>query len=139
MVGAHPPSHQSYPSSRCSLRVRRHRRLSQRRPYRCLCNRGLRRNHIRLLKKPNNSEEDDVQWRHMFSGYYRLMLQSPPETTYKKGDRFHGWEGEDGVIAHILTTFDLKKEDKKEDKKQVKKVLLNVTEWASRGVNYKGQ
>jgi hypothetical protein len=28
---------------------------------------------------------------------------------------------------------------KKEDKKQVKKVLIHVTEWASRGVNYKGQ
>jgi hypothetical protein len=40
------------------------------------------------------------------------MLQSPPETTYRKGDMFQGWEGEDGVIAHIMTTFDLKQEDK---------------------------
>jgi hypothetical protein len=47
----------------------------------------------------------------MIAGYYRLRLQSPPETTYKRGDRFQGWrgEGEEGVIAHILTTFDLKK------------------------------
>jgi hypothetical protein len=71
----------------------------------------------------------------MIDGYYRLRLQSPPETTYKRGDRFQGWEGEDGVIDHTMKTFDLKREDKK----QIKKVLINVTEWASRGVNYKGQ
>jgi hypothetical protein len=69
----------------------------------------------------------------------RRLLQTraknPPETTYKRGDRFQGWEGEDGVIEHIIKTFDLKREDKK----QIKKVLINVTEWASRGVNYKGQ
>jgi hypothetical protein len=71
----------------------------------------------------------------MIAGYYRLRLQSPPETPYKRGGRFQGWEGGDGVMAHIVMTFDLKREDKK----QVIKVLINVTEWASRGVNYKGQ
>jgi hypothetical protein len=55
----------------------------------------------------------------MIAGYYRLRLQSPPETNYKKGGRFQGCEGGEGIIAHILTTSDLKKE--------------------SRGVNYKGQ
>jgi hypothetical protein len=48
----------------------------------------------------------------MIAGYYRLRLKSPPETTYKRGDRFQGWEGEDGVIDHIIKTFDLKREDK---------------------------
>jgi hypothetical protein len=46
-------------------------------------------------------------WRQMITGYYRLLLGSPSETTYRKGDRFQGWDGDDGVITNIMTTFSL--------------------------------
>jgi hypothetical protein len=48
----------------------------------------------------------------MVASHYRLMLQNPPETTYRKGGRFQGWEGGEGEITHIVMAFDLKKEDK---------------------------
>jgi hypothetical protein len=41
------------------------------------------------------------------AGYYRLIIDSPPEFGWKLLDRCHQWEGEDGVIENIITCFDL--------------------------------
>jgi transposase len=85
---------------------------------------------------PLRSEKDDIMWRQMITGYYRLLLGSPPETTYRKGDRFQGWDGDDGVITNIMTTFSL---EGVTEKLRIRKVLETVTEWSSRGILYEGQ
>jgi hypothetical protein len=43
--------------------------------------------------------EADVQWHQMVAGYYRMILDSPPEFGCKLCERYHGWEGENGFIA----------------------------------------
>jgi transposase len=75
-------------------------------------------------------------WRQMITGYYPLRLGSPSETTYREGDRFQGWDGDDGVITNIMTTFCL---EGVYEKLRIRKVLETVTEWSSRGILYEGQ
>jgi hypothetical protein len=52
-------------------------------------------------------EADEMQWRQMIDGYYRLVLNNPPEKGYRAHDKFPGWEGDDGVINHIQQHFGL--------------------------------
>jgi hypothetical protein len=85
---------------------------------------------------PQRSEKDEILWRQMITGYYRLRLGSPSETTYIKGDNFQGWDGDDGVITNIMTTLCLEGDN---DMKRISKVLETATEWSSRGILYKGQ
>jgi hypothetical protein len=58
-------------------------------------------------------EADEMQWRQMIAGYYRLILNNPPEKGYMARDRFLGWEGDDGVINHIQHHFGLDQGSKK--------------------------
>jgi hypothetical protein len=44
------------------------------------------------------NEDDEVQWRHMVTYYYRKNLGNPAEKRYM----FQGWDGEEGVIKHII-------------------------------------
>jgi hypothetical protein len=62
----------------------------------------------------------------MIMGYYRLRLGSPSETTYRKGDNVQGWDGDDGVITNILTTFCLEGDN---ERTIIRKVSETVTEW----------
>jgi hypothetical protein len=80
---------------------------------------------------PQRSEKDEILWCHMIAGYYRLRLRSPSETTYRKGDRFQGWDGNDGVITNIMTTLCLEGDN---ERTRMRKVLETVTEWSSRGI-----
>jgi hypothetical protein len=50
-------------------------------------------------------EEEKILWRQTIIGYYRFHLNSPPETPYKTNERFQGWYGDDGVIAHVMGRF----------------------------------
>jgi hypothetical protein len=34
--------------------------------------------------------------------YYRIKLGSPAEKKYRKGGRFQGWDGEEGVIENLI-------------------------------------
>jgi hypothetical protein len=45
---------------------------------------------------------------------YWFGLYSPPEKTYRKGDIFQGWRGEEGVIQHITEQFGLDKTQAKQ-------------------------
>jgi hypothetical protein len=67
--------------------------------------------------------------------YYHLLLGSPPETRGKIRDRFEGWDGGEGVIEHIMATFDFQTDEKT----RVRKVLEGVREYASRVITYQGQ
>jgi hypothetical protein len=86
-------------------------------------------------KSDKQYEEDEILWRKMIIGFYRLHLNSPPETSYNTEERFQGWYGNDGVITHIMGQFRLVD---KTDRKRIKRVFVNVKEWASRGVLSKG-
>jgi hypothetical protein len=52
-------------------------------------------------------EVDEMQGRQMIAGYYRLLLNNPPEKGFMARDRFLGWEGDDGVTNHIQHHFGL--------------------------------
>jgi hypothetical protein len=43
----------------------------------------------------------------MIKAYYLFYLSIPSEKTYRRGDIFHGWDWEDGIIANIMETFGL--------------------------------
>jgi hypothetical protein len=85
-------------------------------------------------KSDKQYEEDEILWRQMIIGFYRLYLNIPPETLYHTEERFLGWYGKDGVITHIMGQFGLVE---KSDRRRIKRVLVNVKEWASMGVLYK--
>jgi hypothetical protein len=76
-----------------------------------------------------------MQWRQIISGYFCLVLHSPPETSLKCNTGFHGWEGKDGFIKHIAEYFGLEVKDRQ----RVRRVLQIITEYSERGVTYKGQ
>jgi hypothetical protein len=88
-----------------------------------------------LTKSDKRYEEDKILWRQMIIGFCRLHLNIPTETSYHTEERFQGWYGKDGVITHIMGQFGLVE---KSDRRRIKRVLVNVKEWASRGVLYKG-
>jgi hypothetical protein len=54
-----------------------------------------------------DDEADEMQLRNIIAGYYRLVLNNPPEKGYRAHDKFPGWEGDDGVINHIQQYFGL--------------------------------
>jgi hypothetical protein len=60
----------------------------------------------------------------MIKGYYRLHLDIPSETTYRKGDKFQGWGGDDGVIANIMKIFCLEGDN---ERTRIRKLLETVT------------
>jgi hypothetical protein len=50
-------------------------------------------------RKKREDEADEMQWRQMIAGYYRLALNNPPEEGYMAHGMFLGWEGDDGMIT----------------------------------------
>jgi hypothetical protein len=62
---------------------------------------------------------------------------SPSEKSYRRGDKFQGWDGQEGVIKHLIEHFNL--DHSKRDKKRIKTVLATIREFASKGILYKGQ
>jgi hypothetical protein len=70
----------------------------------------------------------------MISGYFRLGLHSPPETSLKKRNGFRGWEGKDGVINHITKHFGLEFKER-----QIVRIFLRSITYNERGITYKGQ
>jgi hypothetical protein len=77
-------------------------------------------------------EEDEVQWRQMVMYYYHKNLGSPSEKSYRRGGKFQGWDGQEGVIKHLIEHF-------KKDKKRIKTVLVTIRELTSKVILYKGQ
>jgi hypothetical protein len=75
------------------------------------------------------------------TNYYWILSIAPEHPAgdvvqhRRKVSGFQGWYGNDGVITHIMGKFGLVD---KMDRKRIKRVLVNVKEWASRGVLYKG-
>jgi hypothetical protein len=67
--------------------------------------------------------------------FFRLVLHSPPETSLKHRNRFHGWEGKDGSIHHITKHFGLEVKERQ----RVRIVLHSITEYNERGISYNGQ
>jgi hypothetical protein len=88
-------------------------------------------------KMKKRHKDDEVQWRQMVTYYYRKNLVSPSEKSYRRGDKFQGWDGKEGVIKHLIDHFNLK--HSKGDKKRIKIVLVTIREFASKGILYKGQ
>jgi hypothetical protein len=76
-----------------------------------------------------------MQWRQMISGYFCLVLHSPPETALKCKTGFHGWERKHGVIQHIAEHFGLEVKERH----RVRRVLQGITEYSERGITYKWQ
>jgi hypothetical protein len=72
----------------------------------------------------------------MVTYYYRLKLGSP-ESKYRQGGRFKGWEGDDGVIEHLIQHFFM--ENSARDRGRIRRVLVTIREFATRGILYKGQ
>jgi hypothetical protein len=85
-------------------------------------------------KSDKQYDDYEILWRQMIIAFYCLHLNSPPETSYNTAERFQGWYGNDGLITHIMGQFGLVD---KTYRKRIKRVLVNVKEWASRGVLYK--
>jgi hypothetical protein len=81
-------------------------------------------------------EEDEVQWRQMVTYYYRKNLGSPSEKSYRRGDKFQGWDGQEGVVKHLIENLNLY--HSKRDKKRIKIVLVTIRELASKGILYNG-
>jgi hypothetical protein len=75
---------------------------------------------------------DDMQWRQMISGYFRLVLHSPPEISLKCNTGFHGWEEKYGVIQHIAEHFGLEVKERQ----RVRRVLQSTTEYSERGITH---
>jgi hypothetical protein len=71
----------------------------------------------------------------MISGYFCLVLHSPPEISLKCNTGFHGWEGKYGVIQHIAEHSGLEFKERQ----RVRRVLPSITEYSERGITYKGQ
>jgi hypothetical protein len=80
-------------------------------------------------------EADEMQWRQMIAGYYRLILNNPPEKGYMARDRFLGWEGDDGVINHIQHHFVLDQGSRT----KIRRIVHSIKEYSNRGCNYRGQ
>jgi hypothetical protein len=72
----------------------------------------------------------------MVTYYYRITLGSPAEKICRKGGRFQGWDGEDGVIEHLIEHFIM--ENTTRDRNRIKRVLVTICEFARRGILYKG-
>jgi hypothetical protein len=66
-----------------------------------------------------------MQWRQIVAGYNGMILDIPPQLGWKLRERYHGWEGENGVIANITACLDLEKEEKQ----RVIEVLMAVIEY----------
>jgi hypothetical protein len=64
-------------------------------------------------------------------------LGSPSEKLYRRGDKFQGWDGQEGVIKHLIEHFNL--DHSKRDKKRIKRVLVTIREFASKYILYKEQ
>jgi hypothetical protein len=73
----------------------------------------------------------------MVTYYYRKNLGSPSKKSYRRGDKFQGWDGQEGVIKHLIEHFNL--DHSKRDKQRIKTVLVTIRELESKGVLYKGQ
>jgi hypothetical protein len=71
----------------------------------------------------------------MISGYFRLVLHSPPEISLKCNIGFQRWEGKAGIILHIAEHFGLEVKGRQ----RVRRVLRSITEYSERGITYKGQ
>jgi hypothetical protein len=57
-------------------------------------------------KSDKQYEEDEILWRQMIIAFYRLHLNSPPETSYNTEERFQGWYGNDGVPQEYQILID---------------------------------
>jgi hypothetical protein len=73
----------------------------------------------------------------MVTYYYRIKLGSSVQKVYRKGGRFQGWDGEDGVIENLIEHFIM--ENTTRDRNRIKRVLVTIREFARRGILYKGQ
>jgi hypothetical protein len=89
----------------------------------------------RLLPKHTRAKRYDTYDGRMISGYFRLVLHSPPEISLKCNTGFHGREGKDGVIQHIAEHYGLEVKERQ----RVRIVLRSITEYSERGISYKGQ
>jgi hypothetical protein len=78
-------------------------------------------------------EADEMQWRKIITGYYRLVLNNPPEKGYMAHDRFLGWEGDDGVINHIQQHLGL---DQGSRPKFIR-IWHRIKEYSNRGCTYR--
>jgi hypothetical protein len=76
-----------------------------------------------------------------YSGAKWILLQDktwqPSRKKIRKGDGFQGWDGEDGVIKHLIQHFFMKKSAR--DRNRIRRVLVTIREFARRWILYKGQ
>jgi hypothetical protein len=87
----------------------------------------------KMMKR--DDEADEMQWRHMISGYYRLVINDPPEKGYMAHDKFPGWEGDDGIINHIQQHFGLEQGRRT----KIRRIVHSINEYSNRGCTYRGQ
>jgi hypothetical protein len=82
-----------------------------------------------------DDEADEMQCRQMIAGYYRLVLNNPPEKGFMAHDKFPGWEGDDGVINHIQQHFGLDQGKRT----KIRRIVHSIKEYSNIGCTYRGQ
>jgi hypothetical protein len=82
-----------------------------------------------------DDEVDEMQWRQMIAGYYRLALNNPPEKGYRAHDTLPGWEGDDGVIDHIQQHFGFDHGKRTQNRR----IVHSIKDYSNRGCTYRGQ
>jgi hypothetical protein len=80
-------------------------------------------------------EADEIQWCQMIAGYYRLVLNNPPEKVYMARDRFLGWEGDEGLINHIQQDFGFDQGSRT----KIRRIVHSIKEYSNRVCTYRWQ